>query len=97
MSRTARLVLTFAALLGSSAPRALAQEPAAPPPIIDSLVVEGAVRNTPRQVLDYAQLRRGEPANYRAIQRAITALFGSGQFDDVGSSSATPPAPSCCT
>jgi outer membrane protein insertion porin family len=85
MSRTARFFLTLAALLGSSALRAVAQELAAPPPppIIDSLVVEGAVRNTPRQVLDYAQLRRGEPANYRAIQRAITALFGSGQFEDV--------------
>ena len=83
MSRTARLVLTLAALLGSSASRAVAQEPAAPPPIIDSLVVEGAVRNTPRQVLDYSLLRRGEPANYRSIQRAITALFASGQFEDV--------------
>ncbi|MGH7559494.1 MAG: outer membrane protein assembly factor BamA [Gemmatimonadales bacterium] len=80
MSRTARLALLALALLPGG--RAAAQDPAAPQ-IIDSVIVVGAVRNSPRQVLDYAQIHRGEPANYRAIQRAVTALFASGQFDDV--------------
>ncbi len=82
MSRFARFLLLPALLLLARSASA-AQDPQAQAPLIDSLVVEGPVRNSPRQVLDVAQLRRGEPAAYRNIQRAVSALFASGQFDDV--------------
>ncbi|MEZ0332983.1 MAG: outer membrane protein assembly factor BamA [Gemmatimonadales bacterium] len=74
-----------ALLLGS--PVALAaQEPQAEPvapPIIDSIAVEGNSRLTPSQIIGTAGLVVRQPVNYRDIQRAITNLFRTGQFDDV--------------
>ena len=79
------VLLSAAALLAAGGPRRLEAQagPTAPTPQIDSLVVIGAVRNSPQQVLSFAGLQPGQPATYRAIQRAVQALFGSGQFDDV--------------
>jgi outer membrane protein insertion porin family len=79
-----RLLRTSAALVALllGAERASAQEPAPAPPV-DSIAVEGAVRNSPRQVISFSALQPNQPATYRAIQRAIEALFASGQFDDV--------------
>ena len=67
--------------LAAGVAAATAQAPS--PPIVDSLGVDGAVRNTPQQVISYSGLQLGQPATYRAVQRAIQGLFASGQFDDV--------------
>src|SRR5215212_9045481 len=58
-----------------------AQEPA--PPAVDSIAVEGQARLTPSQIIGTSGLIVHQPINYRDIQRAITALFRTGQFDDV--------------
>ncbi len=62
-----------------------AQEPAAPPPapVLDSVAVEGNVRLSVQQVIVNSGLLVGQPTNYRDIQRAITALFRTGQYDNV--------------
>ncbi|HMU61431.1 MAG TPA: outer membrane protein assembly factor BamA [Gemmatimonadales bacterium] len=57
------------------------QDVSSPP--VDSLVVEGNVRITTAQILGTAGLVLHQPVTYRDIQRAITAIFQTGQFDDV--------------
>ncbi len=74
------LPAVFSLLLGAGP--ADAQDPA-PSPQVDSIAVEGAVRNSARQVISFSALQRYQPATYRAIQRAIEGLFATGQFDDV--------------
>ncbi len=71
-------------LLGTlAAPVALcAQEPATPP-VVDSLAVTGNQRLTRAQILGTANLKTGQAISYRDIQRAIAALWATGQFDDV--------------
>jgi outer membrane protein insertion porin family len=54
-----------------------------PTPAVDSVVVEGNQRLTPSQIIGSSGLIVHQPINYRDIQRAITALFKTGQFDDV--------------
>src|SRR5687768_7910491 len=74
-----------ALLLGGPAALA-AQEPQAEPvapPIVDSIAVEGNSRLTLSQIIGTAGLVVRQPVNYRDIQRAITNLFRTGQFDDV--------------
>ncbi|HVX88486.1 MAG TPA: outer membrane protein assembly factor BamA [Gemmatimonadales bacterium] len=75
----------LAALLVCAGPaRLAAQQPtgaqAVPP--LDSLVVEGNHRLTATQILGTAGLVVGQTVGYRDIQRALTALFRTGQFDD---------------
>ena len=74
-----------ALLLGGPAALAAQEPQAAPvaPPVVDSIVVEGHDRLTPSQIIGTAGLVVGQPVNYRDIQRAITNLFRTGQFDDV--------------
>ena len=56
----------------------------APPVLVaDSIAVTGARRNTPESIIALAGIQRQQPVNYRLVQRAIRALFASGQFDDV--------------
>jgi outer membrane protein insertion porin family len=80
----------FAAAVAHTAARGLrAQDstvaaPPAPAPPVDSIAVEGNQRLTTAQVLTTAGLVPRSVINYRDIQRAITALFRTGQFDDVG-------------
>jgi len=81
MRRCLRLLAASVALLARAA-TAAAQEPAPPAPV-DSIAVEGAVRNSPRQVISYSNLQPYQPATYRGIQRAIQSLFSTGQFDDI--------------
>ena len=50
---------------------------------VDSIAVEGNSRLTASQIIGTAGLVVHQPINYRDIQRAITALFKTGQFDDV--------------
>jgi outer membrane protein insertion porin family len=75
----------LAALVLVAGPAVLrAQQPEAPVvPPLDSLVVEGNTRLTPGQILGTAGLLVGQTVGYRDIQRAITGLFRTGQFDDV--------------
>jgi outer membrane protein insertion porin family len=81
MQRFRPFLAAVALLLGGPA-ALVAQEPQAPP-IVDSIVVEGNARLTPAQIIGTAGLVVRQPVNYRDIQRAITALFRTGQFDDV--------------
>ncbi|HZB28408.1 MAG TPA: outer membrane protein assembly factor BamA, partial [Gemmatimonadales bacterium] len=53
------------------------------PPSVDSIVVQGNQRLTSSQILGSAGIVAHQPINYRDIQRAITSLFRTGQFDDV--------------
>jgi outer membrane protein insertion porin family len=71
--------LAAALLLGASP--ALAQD--VTNPLVDSLAVVGAVRNTPQQVVAVAGIPRSQPVTYRIVQRAIQNLFTTGQFDEV--------------
>ncbi len=71
-----------AAFLGLLLPVLLqAQQPA--PPSLDSVVVEGNKRLTEGQILGTAGLVPHSVATYRDIQRALSALYRTGQFDDV--------------
>jgi len=73
------LALTALALLapvGGSA-----QQVETPP--IDTIVVEGNSRVPAAQIVEGSGFVAGQTTNYRAIQRAVTALFRTGQFDDV--------------
>ncbi|HJR36372.1 MAG TPA: hypothetical protein VJ817_15550, partial [Gemmatimonadales bacterium] len=63
------LPLALAVSLLPGAHRAAAQEVVSPP--VDSIVVQGAVRNTARQVISFSGIQIGQPATYRGIQRAI--------------------------
>ena len=79
------LVLTgVVTLLAGAAAPGRAQQPAPPQgPPVDSVVVEGNRRVSVEQILQSSGIILHEPINYRGIQRAITALFRTGQFDDV--------------
>src|SRR3954463_2504201 len=68
-------------LLGGGQAVLAAQEPG--PPAVDSIVVQGNQRLTPSQIVGSSGIIVHQPINYRDIQRAITALFQTGQFDDV--------------
>ncbi len=78
-----RCLLVAVAALAFGAARVRAQQPAAAPTVVDSIVVEGNVRVPASQVQSNSGLVTGQPINYRDIQRGITALFRTGQFDDV--------------
>lgn len=56
----------------------------------DSIAVVGNSRLTPSQVVGPSGILVGQPINYRDIQRAITALYKLGQFDDVTVTQASP-------
>ncbi len=59
-------------------------EPAAPPSVApDSIVVVGIRRVERQQVLAQSGLATGRPLGYRDVQRAIQALYATGQYDDV--------------
>jgi outer membrane protein insertion porin family len=59
----------------------LAQD--ASPPAVDSIVVVGNQRLKSSQIIGTSGIVVRQPINYRDIQRAITSLFRTGQFDDV--------------
>jgi outer membrane protein insertion porin family len=62
------------------APAAYAQQDTPP---VDSLVVEGNRRVSTDQIIQTSGIVLYQPVNYRTIQRAIQALFATGQFDEV--------------
>lgn len=62
--------------------RAEAQGP--PGPVtLDSITVSGNERNTATAIIAASGLVLNQQVNYRQVQRAIQALFATGQFDDV--------------
>ena len=76
--------LLSAAVLLTAARGLCAQDStAAPLPQIDSIAVEGNQRLTATQVITTSGIVPRSVVNYRDVQRAITALFRTGQFDDV--------------
>ncbi|MGZ8397603.1 MAG: outer membrane protein assembly factor BamA [Gemmatimonadales bacterium] len=74
-------VLTAGFLLVGVPAALRAQEPG--PPKVDSIRVEGSQRLSPSQIIGSSGIIVHQPVNYRDIQRAITSLFRTGQFDDV--------------
>ena len=74
-------ILTAGFLLTGGPAALTAQEPA--PPAVDSIVVEGNSRLKASQIIGSSGIIVHQPINYRDIQRAITSLFRTGQFDDV--------------
>src|SRR5256886_12641588 len=85
--RTASLVVSLAglALLAPHVVRAHGEAPVQAPPAVapDSIVVLGLRRADRKHVLYQSGLAPGQPLGYRDVQRAIQALYASGQFDDV--------------
>jgi outer membrane protein insertion porin family len=75
------LLIAAVALFGGAPAALAAQEPQ--PPTVDSIAVVGNARLTASQIVGTSGLVARQPINYRDIQRAITALFRTGQFDDV--------------
>ncbi len=73
--------LPVATLLLLGAARLNAQDATTAP--VDSIVVQGAVRNSSRQVISFSGIQLNQPVTYRIVQRAIQGLFETGQFDDV--------------
>lgn len=50
---------------------------------IDSIVVHGAVRLSPTEVIDRSGLRPGMTVHYPQVQEAIRRLFALGEFSDI--------------
>jgi len=72
-------------VLAPRAARAQGETPAPTPPAVapDSIVVLGIRRVERKQVLDQSGLTAGRALGYRDVQRAVQALYASGQYDDV--------------
>lgn len=81
-TRLATLFLTVVTLTAAGSLRAQ-DSTVALPPQVDSITVEGNQRLTTSQVISTSGLVTHSVVNYRDVQRAITALFRTGQFDDV--------------
>ena len=80
-SRFAPLVFLSLAVL---APRPCGAQGERPPILTaDSIAVQGARRNTTVSVLATSGLLPGRSLTYKDVQRAILALYGTGQYDDV--------------
>lgn len=61
----------------------VAQDAPPLPPPVDSIAVEGNSRVSSEQISTVAGIVLGATISYRDVQRAIRALFSTGQFDDV--------------
>jgi outer membrane protein insertion porin family len=73
-------LLSFAVL----APRPCgAQGERAAVPVPDSIAAEGGQRNTALSIIQTSGLVPGRALTYRDLQRALSTLYGTGQFDDV--------------
>jgi outer membrane protein insertion porin family len=80
-----RAVFLFGAALAAAAFPAQGQEPAqgALTTVIDSVDIVGARRVARAQILSLAAITVGREISYRDVQRALQALYASGQFEDV--------------
>jgi outer membrane protein insertion porin family len=79
MRRTALLLALGAALVSPLA----AQEPEAFSIVLDSIAVDGLQRVARPTVVATAGIPTGEPVGFLDLQRAMSALYRLGQFDDV--------------
>jgi outer membrane protein insertion porin family len=77
-----RVLAAVAFLVALALPAAAQQEPVQDI-FIDSIAVEGNVRVARGTVLAASGLQTGVPVTFRDLQRAIGALYGTGQFQDV--------------
>jgi outer membrane protein insertion porin family len=80
VTRWLRAVLAAAVTL--AAPLGVRAQ-AADVPVLDSIEVVGQRRLPPSQILAMSGLAAGQTVTYRDLQRAIRALYASGQFADV--------------
>jgi outer membrane protein insertion porin family len=79
-----RSLLRLGGALAAAAPLGLrAQQPPSLTTVIDTIVVVGARRVASTQVVAVAGIPTGQDITYRDVQRAITALYATGQYDDV--------------
>jgi outer membrane protein insertion porin family len=79
-----RILLLAGAAFGLVAPRPLpAQEGTPLTTVFDSIAVLGARRVAVPQILGVAGIPVHQDVSYRDVQRAIQALYGTGQFDDI--------------
>lgn len=76
-------LLLGAALLGAVSTVLPAQERGELTTVLDSIAVVGARRVAVTRILAVSGLPVGQEISYRDVQRAITALYETGQFDDV--------------
>jgi outer membrane protein insertion porin family len=85
ISRMQRLssALLFGFLALSSATAASAQEQVGPCSFPEAIEIRGNSRVTTEQIRGTAGLMPRQQVAYTDVQRAIRALFGTGQFDDV--------------
>jgi outer membrane protein insertion porin family len=72
-----------AVILGAGPSWASAQERPAQGPSADSIAVAGTFRVQAGVVLQQSGLRTGEPLSFRDLQRAVTTLYSTGNYDDV--------------
>jgi outer membrane protein insertion porin family len=81
---TRRLAPVIFLSLAVLAPRPCGAQGERPPVLTpDSIAVQGAQRNSSVAVLQASGLLPGRSLTYRDVQRAILALYGTGQYDDV--------------
>ncbi len=80
---SAAILLSSTVLLPRAARAQGGGEPAPAATAPDSIVVRGLRRIDRKQVLDQSGLVPGKVLGYRDVQRAIQALYASGQYDDV--------------
>jgi outer membrane protein insertion porin family len=80
---SAAILLSSTVLLPRAARAQGGGEPAPAATAPDSIVVRGLRRVERKQVLDQSGLAPGKVLGYRDVQRAIQALYASGQYDDV--------------
>jgi len=89
-----RLTLPFCFSLAAVAPGLCAAQAGGAPgagaapvtaqtPVPDSIAVVGSKRNSVISIIQISGLIPGRAINYRDVQRAIQALYTSGQFDEV--------------
>lgn len=57
--------------------------------VIDSIDVVGNHRTSRTSILSWARIPTGEPVSYRSLQRAMSALYATGQFGDIAFAQAT--------
>jgi len=81
---TRRLAPLLFLSLAVLAPRPCGAQGERPPVLTaDSIAVQGARRNTTVSVLQTSGLVPGRALTYKDVQRAILALYATGQYDDV--------------
>ena len=79
-----RLASGAAAAVLLTVPAAAQEQPQGPQTVVvDSIAVEGAVRQAPAEIQIVAGLNPGDQIGYRDIQRAMHRLWETGQFRDV--------------